>query len=37
MAIQGHFENPNDEADNTKMVQELLVLLALKHIVSVPV
>lgn len=37
MAIQVHFENPNDEADNTKLVQEMLVLLALKHIVSVPV
>lgn len=37
MTIQVHFENPNAEEDNAKLVQDLLVLLALKRIVNVPV
>ncbi len=37
MMIQVHFENPNVEEDNEQMVQELLVMLALKRMVNVPV
>ena len=34
MSIQVHFENSNLQEENEKLVQDLLILLALKRLVS---